>query len=92
MSKNRKAVALKYKMFTDNAPIVVAKGRGFVAEKIIEIAKEHKIPIREDNDLVTVLSKVDLMGEVPPELYKVIAEILAYIYTVNKKIKISGAV
>jgi flagellar biosynthesis protein len=87
MSKNRKAVALKYKMFTDNAPIVVAKGRGFIAEKIIDIAKANKIPIREDDDLVSVLSKVDLMGEVPPELYSIIAEILVYIYRVNNKLK-----
>jgi flagellar biosynthesis protein len=89
--KNIRAVALKYKMYEDHAPVVIAKGRGLIAEKIMEIARENNIPIREDADLVALLSKVDLMGEVPPELYKVVAEILTYIYKINKKIKLTGA-
>jgi flagellar biosynthesis protein len=91
-TKDKKAVALKYKMYENRAPMVVAKGRGAIAEKIIEIAKENNIPIREDVDLVALLSKIDLMGEIPPELYKVIAEILSYIYRINKKIILAGAV
>ncbi len=90
-AKDKRAVALKYKMYEDKAPVLVAKGRGMIAEKILEIAKANNIPIREDADLVALLSKVDLMGEIPSELYQVIAEILAYVYKVNKKIQIQGA-
>ena len=78
-------------MYENRAPIVVAKGRGVIAEKIMEIARANNIPIREDADLVALLSKVDLMGEIPPELYRIVAEILTYIYKINKKISIAGA-
>ncbi len=90
-NKDKKAVALKYKMYEDKAPLVVAKGRGIIAEKIMEIAKENNIPIREDVDLVALLSKVDMMGEIPVELYQVVAEVLTYVYRINKKIKLAGA-
>jgi len=89
-TRDKRAVALKYKMYEDKAPTVVAKGRGVIAEKIMEIAKANNIPVREDVDLVALLSKVELMGEIPPELYQVVAEILTYIYRINKKIKLSG--
>ena len=84
----KKAVALRYKAYQDNAPIVVAKGKALMAEKIIEVAKKNNIPIHEDVDLVALLSKVDIMGEIPPELYKVIAEILSYLYKLNNKVKV----
>ncbi|MBI4666780.1 MAG: EscU/YscU/HrcU family type III secretion system export apparatus switch protein [Nitrospinae bacterium] len=85
-AKHRKhAVAVKYKPGEQAAPTVVAKGGGEVAEKIIAIAKEHGIPIKEDKDLVEVLSRLDLNSEVPPELYHVIAEVLAWVYRVNGK-------
>jgi flagellar biosynthesis protein len=87
--KIRKAVALRYKAYQDNAPVVVAKGKALMAEKIIEVAKRHNIPIHEDVDLVALLSKVDIMEEIPPELYKVVAEILSYLYTLNKKVKLA---
>jgi flagellar biosynthesis protein len=89
-TKDKRAVALKYKMYENKAPVVVAKGRGIIAEKILEIAKANNIPVREDADLVALLSKVDLMGEIPPELYQVFAEILTYIYTINKKALLAG--
>jgi flagellar biosynthesis protein len=85
----KKAVALRYKAYQDNAPIVVAKGKALLAEKIIEVAKKNNIPIHEDVDLVALLSKIDIMGEIPPELYKVIAEILSYLYTLNNKIRVT---
>jgi len=83
----RKAVGINYDKALDHAPKVIAKGRGTIAEKIIKIAKEHKIPIYEDPDLVEVLSAVDLYKEIPSEAYQVIAEILAFIYTMNEKWK-----
>jgi flagellar biosynthesis protein len=82
----KKAVALKYKMYEDNAPAVVAKGQGLIAEKIIEIARLNKIPIQEDLDLISILYKIELMQEIPAELYRIVAEVLAYIYKMNKKI------
>jgi len=84
--KAKKAVALKYNSEEDTAPMVAAKGRGYVAERILEIANEHGIPIKEDRDLIELLYKLDIEQEIPSELYVVIAEILAFIYKVNKKL------
>ena len=79
------AVALKYSPERDMAPRVVAKGRGPVAESILRIAEEAGVPVHEDADLATVLSKLDLETEIPPELYQVIAEVLAFVYKMNQK-------
>ncbi|OGL47020.1 MAG: flagellar biosynthesis protein FlhB [Candidatus Schekmanbacteria bacterium RBG_16_38_10] len=84
MSERQLAVALKYIKEEDYAPRVIAKGRGYTAEQIMKLAKEHNIPMHKDMDLVEVLMKLDLGEFIPPELYKVIAEILAYIYKMNK--------
>jgi flagellar biosynthesis protein len=86
MNQNQtpKAAALKYERGTDNAPRVVAAGRGEIAKKIIQIAREHGIPIHHDPDLVEVLTTLELYEEIPPELYRAVAEILAYIYMVTK--------
>ncbi|MHC4661045.1 MAG: EscU/YscU/HrcU family type III secretion system export apparatus switch protein [Planctomycetota bacterium] len=79
------AVALKYTAERDMAPRIVAKGRGPVAESILRIAEEAGVPVHEDADLATVLAKLDLEAEIPPELYQVIAEILAFIYKLNQE-------
>lgn len=84
MSERQLAVALRYLRDLDDAPCVIAKGKGFIAEQIIKIAKEKGIPIREDADLAEVLVKLDLGDVIPPELYKVVAEVLAYIYRMNQ--------
>lgn len=81
--KQKKAVALKYQPHRDRAPKVSAKGSGRVAERIIEIAKEHDIPVKDDADLVEVLAKLDIEQEVPAEVYVVVAELLAFVYTLN---------
>ncbi len=81
------AVALRYLPPQDKAPKVVAKGKGSVAEKIIEIARARGIPLREDPDLVRLLSLLDLDEEIPPSLYPVVAEILAFVYALKKKWK-----
>ncbi len=83
--ESKKAVALRYEAEKDKAPKVIAKGRGYVAEKIIEIAREHGIPLREDEALVEVLSKLDLYDEVPVDLYKAVAEILVFVYKLRKR-------
>ena len=87
-NKNLKsAVALNYDTQANKAPKVIAKGEGLVAERIIELAKENDVPIREDADLVQVLSQVDLNKEIPPSVYKVVAELLAFVYKMNRKYK-----
>ncbi len=80
-----KAAALRYERDTDSAPRVVASGRGEIAKRIIQIAREHGIPIHQDPDLIEVLSALELYEEIPPELYRAVAEVLAYIYMVTKK-------
>ncbi|WP_164930594.1 EscU/YscU/HrcU family type III secretion system export apparatus switch protein [Aquifex aeolicus] len=75
----KKAVALKYNPEEDRAPVIVAKGRGEVAEKIIKIAKEKGIPITEDENLVEALIKIDLYEEIPPELYEAVAKVIAFV-------------
>ncbi len=79
---------MTYKPDSDAAPKIAAKGKGVVAEKIIAIAKDHGIPIKDDPDLVAVLATLDIDREIPPELYKAIAEIFAFIYRVNQSSKI----
>ncbi len=80
MDEIKKAIALKYEKGKDNAPKVVGKGQGEVAKRIIEIAEENGIYIKEDPELVEILSTLDLYEEIPEELYKVVAEILAFVY------------
>ncbi len=79
----RKAVALRYDPEQEKSPRVIGKGLGLVAEQILELAKEHNIPIHEDKDLVEVLAKLDPGEEIPSETYLVVAEILAFIYRAN---------
>ena len=81
--KKAKAVALKYETEKDSAPRVVAKGRDLIAEKIIETARDHNVPLYEDKNLVQVLEALDLDTEIPPELYRAVAEVLAFIYRLN---------
>jgi flagellar biosynthesis protein len=82
---DKKAVALQYEIGQDRAPRITAKGRGYVAEKIIELAKQHHIPLHEDREMVQVLDALDLDMEIPPELFRAVAEVLAFIYRMNKK-------
>lgn len=76
----KKAVALKYTPGQSEAPIVVAKGQGAVAEAILQKAKDNGVAVQEDAALVEVLSKLDLDQQIPPELYQLVAEILSYVY------------
>jgi flagellar biosynthesis protein len=84
MARQRKgAVALTYDRSRDDAPRVAASGRGAVAERILEAAREAGIPIRHDADLLEILARVPVGDEIPPELYQAVAEILAFIYRMN---------
>ena len=81
----QKAVALKYDADKSSAPKLTAKGEGYTAENIIKIAKLHDIPIKKDEDLVELLSNLEVDREVPPEMYKAIAEVFSFIYKLTKK-------
>lgn len=83
--KIKKAVALKYEPGERTAPVMVAKGKGYMADLILERAKENGIPVQEDSSLVEVLSKLDIDQEIPPELYTLVAEILSFVYRSDRK-------
>jgi flagellar biosynthesis protein len=82
--RNRQAAALRYVQGKDASPRLIAKGKGAVADRILEIARRNGIPIREDRELVQVLASLDLYQEIPPELYKAVAEILVFLYSLNQ--------
>jgi len=84
MDKRRKAVALEYVPSKYQAPKIIAKGINQLAERIIQVAKEHNVPIHEDANLVEVLTKLELNTQIPPDLYQAVAEILVFIYKLNQ--------
>jgi flagellar biosynthesis protein len=84
------AVALHYNANGSGAPRVVAKGGGQIAEKIIETAREHNVPLQEDAALATALSKLDIGREIPKELYVAVAHVLAFAWSVAGKTNFSA--
>ena len=82
---NQRAVALRYEPEKQQAPKVVAKGRGFVAENILAAAQKNAIPVYQNKSLVNMLMALELDREIPPELYRVVAEVLAYVYRIDKR-------
>jgi flagellar biosynthesis protein len=86
LNKPLKAIALQYD--GENAPIVTASGEGDIAEEIIRIAKEHGVPLREDMMLAALLSELELGEEIPPLLYRVVAEVIAYAYIISGKVPV----
>ena len=77
---SRRAVALQYGT-DDAAPVVVASGMGYLAEKIVNVAQENGVPVYEDDSLATILAQLNLGQEIPPELYQAIVDI--YVYFLN---------
>jgi flagellar biosynthesis protein len=78
-----KAVALEYERGTDDAPRVTASGQGAIAEQIMRIAFDRGIKVREDAELVEILSLVEIDSPIPLEAFTAVAEILAYVYEAN---------
>lgn len=85
--KKLKAAALRYDTQKENAPRVVAKGEGKTAENIIKIAELNDLPIKKDEDLMELLSNVEIDKEVPDALYKAVAEVFSFVYKVSRKKK-----
>ncbi|MBF0624853.1 MAG: EscU/YscU/HrcU family type III secretion system export apparatus switch protein [Magnetococcales bacterium] len=80
----KQAVALRYDAQRDSAPRVTATGKGRIADLILERAREAGVPLMEDPDLVGLLGRLSLGETVPRELYKAVAEVLAFVYRVNQ--------
>jgi flagellar biosynthesis protein len=89
-NERKKAAALLYERDQDKAPRLVAKGQGHIAHRILEIAQENQIPVHQDPALIEILSKMDLQDEIPAECYRVVAEILAFIYKTQEKLRNSA--
>ncbi|MHB8764649.1 MAG: EscU/YscU/HrcU family type III secretion system export apparatus switch protein [Deferrisomatales bacterium] len=84
MSRLKKAAALAYRPGQDGAPRVTASGRGRVAERIVETARAAGVPVREDPGLAEVLAHLDPGDEIPPETYRAVAEVLAFLYRADR--------
>lgn len=84
---DRKAVALRYLPGEDSAPVLLAKGKGYLAERIIEVARENGIYVHPDRALVELLMEVEVSDQIPPQLYRVVAKVLAMVYRVNERLK-----
>ena len=69
---------------------MTAKGKGKVAQNIIDLARKHDIPIKDDPDLIAVLSSLDIDEEIPSEIYVAVAELLAFVYSLNAKKGVNG--
>lgn len=82
----KKAVALQYNPEAAEAPLLIAKGSGLTAQKILELAEQHQIPIEEDASLVQLLSQVEINQQIPAALYQVVAEVLAMVYQLDKRV------
>jgi len=83
-NREQQAAALGYDLEKDSAPKILAKGKGDIAEKILKKAEEKNIPIQTDKDLVKTLLALEIGQEIPVELYEVVAEILAFIYSLEE--------
>jgi flagellar biosynthesis protein len=83
--KRRKAIALRYNLEQEQAPKIVAKGMGRMADRIIEVAQENKVHVHEDPALVGLLSTLELNTEIPEDLYRAVAEVLAFVYRLEKR-------
>ncbi|WEK56210.1 MAG: EscU/YscU/HrcU family type III secretion system export apparatus switch protein [Candidatus Cohnella colombiensis] len=81
----KKAVALKYEPEKRSAPVIIAKGQGVIADEILRRAQDSGVPVQEDASLVEVLSKLDIEQEIPAELYKLVAEILSFVYRSDQR-------
>ena len=83
MTNSKKAVALSYDKEASNAPKVIASGERYIASNIIKVAKQNDIPIKRDEDMVELLSKIDINKEIPDTMYKAVAEIFSFVYQIT---------
>lgn len=82
--ERKAAIALRYDIDRDKAPLILASGRGQVADEILRIAEDNKIPLYEDPELAKLLAKLELDTEIPAELYSLVAEVLFFVYKLDR--------
>jgi len=83
----KQAASLKYEQDKSNAPKLTSYGKGSIAHNIIDIAKQNNIPIKKDEDLLQMLSQIEVNEEIPTELYKAVSEIFSFIYGISNEKK-----
>lgn len=83
----RRAVALRYERRKEEAPRIVAKGAGEIADAIIRAASDHRVPVMENRELVDALIQLEVDSVIPAELYQAVAEVLAYVYQYRERAK-----
>ncbi len=83
--KSKKAAALRYDQALDATPRVVAKGRGKLADKIIAVAQSNQVPLVQDPNLMRMLDLLEIDTQIPPDLYRAVAEVLAFVYRLNQE-------
>jgi flagellar biosynthesis protein len=88
-STNTKAVALKYRAYEENAPKVIAKGKGEIAKKIIEKAKEFDVPLFQNEELANMLLNVEVNEEIPPKMYEAVVEVFIWLYKLEERAQLS---
>jgi len=81
------AAALQYDQARHEAPVLVAKGSGAVAERILELAQKHGIPLQRDPELLQILMKLEINQEIPENIFHAVAEILAMVYRANRNLR-----
>lgn len=82
--ERKSAIAIRYDIDRDKAPLIIASGRGPIADEILRIAEDNKIPLYEDPELAKLLTKLELDTEIPPELYTLVAEVLFFVYKLDR--------
>lgn len=80
------AIALKYQRGEDNAPRVIAKGSGLMAQRILDLAQQSGVPLHQDADLASLLKNVELNQSIPPELYDAVARVLSFVYSADRSV------
>ena len=83
-TERKTAVALRYDVDRDKAPLIIATGRGPMADEILRIAEDNRIPLYEDPELAKLLSKLVLDTDIPAELYTLVAEVLFFVYKLDR--------
>jgi flagellar biosynthesis protein len=83
-TERKAAIAIRYDIDRDKAPLVIASGRGLVADEILRIAEDNQIPLYEDPEMAKLLAKLELDTEIPPELYTLVAEVLFFVYRLDR--------
>jgi len=88
--ERKEAVALRYDEKRDPAPVVAARGKGEIAEKILETARKHGVPVYEDAALSHLLMELDINQSIPEHLYRAVAEVFAFLYRLDKSMAMPG--